>query len=1633
MAVQLCHLIISLECDKAKYDGRCWNIEKITEDLSKATNYFADSTIRLSAQCDDRSLKEELDKAANTVLIMGKNMLLAVQKLYIQPNVQKHQEELITQAQNILLGTLKILQLEDNADILKICQAADWVLGCLVILQTADTMPQLLICFHEFSEALLLLNCLTERRIMDLKDSVHQEHLSGTLKILRKCVPMLYTATKSNIAHKQNEQLVASKQYVFDLATKTVQKLKPLLTHCTIKEVQVKKRITFGQQVHHLSRILTNINCTELKRNGIDFYVGTIIFYSMFVADCSRPDVKLRLVKHCQCILDFRKKLLDQLMSQQEVLSLTNIHMELEKIGVYLKDELNRLNETLVMAIVYLIQGTFSDVKDPLKILLKASLKTSRKTGLQVQKTLAVKTFPTLLHAFHSHTNQLLKVASLVMAHCSEETTTEEIESSVDDLCKIREDLAALFVAISKTQCANKMYEQAQSIYQRWVQTTENLLVNFDGMMTVHKFVHLLVKEVAFNSHSCKTLMESKNCEGFHQHGTDLCGLVTRVIQIVSRYVDRSQDPIFRNGLRVLVRQLEGTLSVTKSIIGKCLDSTSCGTAQRLFLEKTKSMSEMLYNVQEGVNGYKHPDLMSPLRTEVHPVPTHKPFIVDFYESAEMPQNPSNTYVDCNTCLFSYEAYLSKPLPLSCSISNAITSRSITEDTKHLADLQPVVDNLRTAIKKQDQKEVYTISSSLIEIAKTYIDAARELAASTEVDKSQTLSYKDIEPMASHLVQFSKNVNNNSDLNMADIIHNVSFLSHRIEETKKYLLPRTAFWYNFAYQLFCSPACSIARNFQPLHRIMSSLEEIVKLLRESFSSTCKDQEFTPFSSNREAFPQIETGWTKLQATTKYLLTKGFSSGLNTNKAKVEAKCVLWSVTIQQVLTSIVECTNINNLFAPETINLTMLNIAESKGFALLCETSLWLQEAALLSVDDCSKRGEKDNIGNLKEQVESLTEAILKARDHTNMPLVPSILLTAESVLQQRELAVKLKYVVYHLKNVYKRYRNAVQNVVNLTITMTRLSDNDKRTVQGILERDAGLLVENIKFTKQILEDKLPLGKHDDLIFLADHLFFLTIHILSRARAIVESQQCWDIFMLEAMSLNWSAKAHQLFLHLKLYTDLDDATSDIIKQCLQMNGPPGKQKTYNSEVPFESESLKNCIGSVEINVGKGEDFVENKQIDFTKKNVVPNEKPSYDMFFEQKSLFDDKIEETDVNKLYNVSVENQNEDKAQKQFNKSNCDAVVSDMAINDDNYNKEHQRCHEKSIAILNKDVAKNNQSKEAPVDDMENSQKLVNQKEEIVFKQEITNEFVKTFKEEAQKIDRMNDLVKYDAQIACNGTNQDSAFVNTQTVLRTDGKRKIKRYQQKVNEASNLTSTDKEIEKALGGSAKQKPEISPVEQNTNEPKRPFKEKLKMENHKDQVMNRSEIQLKLNRVQENLETARTQTALSSDAQVNCFKQRVHEEPNIECLGNEPEISLNKTTIKKTDIVQENEVLIGSTGTSEEVSIKCSTRQQALDISKSQQIFRGERRHSLLSRPQIALKNDLQEKMFSLAWAVAKNTQQDRGNEKPPGMSFRGLRKGKVNVEEQKVNILPLEAAIGQTYRKDKCPLEEELESWEDH
>ncbi|XP_029877029.1 catenin alpha-1-like [Aquila chrysaetos chrysaetos] len=373
MAAQLCHLILALEWE----GGICEDFPHLGENaekLAKATEELASVARRLAEESSDEVFKEETCPAAESLVLAGRCMLLAAHKLQVQPENPSHREELAVSAKRVLTETVKILQMEDAAGARRIIQAASWLLECLSVLRDAGDMPGLLAAFRAFSEALLLLSNLTAKRLEELRDCPRQRRLAQTLQLLQKCVPLLHAAKHSDLKHSWDQQVNLSKGYAFQLTERTIKELTSLLINNTGSEQPWERNGTFSQHVSRLLALLSRPDPVQLSDSEFSAHVEAVIFYCMLLADSSRPDPKLDLVKHCWVLLQLRKSICSHVSQQEGWPGQSWGENSLDEECHTMRKEVETLDQAVLTATLCQILDTFLEGKEPLRQLVEDAL-----------------------------------------------------------------------------------------------------------------------------------------------------------------------------------------------------------------------------------------------------------------------------------------------------------------------------------------------------------------------------------------------------------------------------------------------------------------------------------------------------------------------------------------------------------------------------------------------------------------------------------------------------------------------------------------------------------------------------------------------------------------------------------------------------------------------------------------------------------------------------------------------------------------------------------------------------------------------------------------------------------------------------------------------------------------------------------------------------------------------------------------------------------------------------------------------------------------------------------------------------------------------------------------------------------
>jgi hypothetical protein len=63
---------------------------------------------RLAGDSEEKWLREEMKPVAESLILSGRNILRVAEKLHLQPESQRHWEELVATAQQVLVDTKKV-------------------------------------------------------------------------------------------------------------------------------------------------------------------------------------------------------------------------------------------------------------------------------------------------------------------------------------------------------------------------------------------------------------------------------------------------------------------------------------------------------------------------------------------------------------------------------------------------------------------------------------------------------------------------------------------------------------------------------------------------------------------------------------------------------------------------------------------------------------------------------------------------------------------------------------------------------------------------------------------------------------------------------------------------------------------------------------------------------------------------------------------------------------------------------------------------------------------------------------------------------------------------------------------------------------------------------------------------------------------------------------------------------------------------------------------------------------------------------------------------------------------------------------------------------------------------------------
>lgn len=1084
--------------------------------------------------------------------------------------------------------------MEDDATVRKIVAAAHWVLQCVSQIGTAGDMPSLLKGFQVFSRAILLMRSLVEERIPDLRSPKQQEQVRGSMHTLTKCVPMLHTAMYTTIKHPASEQAQAAKTYVLQQVNSTVNDIVVTLkSNCHWSLSGPNGYYT--DRRNGLLRLLGVSDCSAIKVSDFDVLVRDLVFHCMMVANTSRSETQPEVAENCQHALELWSEISHQLKVRDDTLQ---CKQHLESLCASLIQRIHKLDEALVTATLCQVLDVFVSAGTPMEQLVNtiSHIFEVEPEGREFDQD----SFEPLLRVFSSHADRMVQVTGFMAALATDAKSLEQVENSKTSLMRLRDGVAPLLQELrgDSVQCSEAL-QKLLDLHQRWVDDTNQLMSAFSDIMDIKAFTTLAVQGMEDSLHGCETAHKCQDPQLFSEHAGLLMGHMNQVILAVRRHVDKSDDPIYRNGLLVLVRQAEAAIAeVAGCVTDACASRSQGESTYGTFSDQLTLAIKNFEVLREGLDGLQHPDLLSPLREEarnpmnllpvlptMEPVPVLPSVLDPREDDTEDHFSDQDSESIVSTAKPNIE-FLMKAVDHNLSIPTVQQFQQIQhfKDTElgksylifetkpptapeklpnETVDLIPLLNDVVSMTEDRDVTALNVACSSVLELSNCYAQAAKEAVTIIDKDNSQEVEClrSELVSLTPLLVQTAQETAMSSGMTMESIYKHSTQFSDLIRNTRNVLLPVAGTWYRAISAMFqCGRPGTRESLSQELTEVMCLCADVVQVVISL--------EYTARGEGHESISVLQNKLTKAQTNTKQITDLASKPPVVFD---VEGPCLLWGLSMQVLLNSLDKI--IGTAASANTGQLTKHQMTPKKWLTTISENSLRIQEAARLSSLNCRDHYKVKTLSELQSEVKALTDAYLQAEEDLGTASDSGILLFAKSELLQRQLQANMKRLSGLLSKVNKDYVIAIENAITLAYSATAKNQTNTKAqeAQKHFENAADFLLENVKAATESVKDCFNYIRDPreriQLRFINDHLSFQMSDIVNRIRLMVEAQAYCESLSLEIQTQCWSAKAHYLVEELFKVDGILERIKEQVKLGLQGKKVPSEVPVTWTDTP----------------------------------------------------------------------------------------------------------------------------------------------------------------------------------------------------------------------------------------------------------------------------------------------------------------------------------------------------------------------------------------------------------------------------------------------------------------------------------
>ncbi|ELU13813.1 hypothetical protein CAPTEDRAFT_195498 [Capitella teleta] len=350
-------------------------------EVKQSVDQLVNIANRLTAETTDEELKSQMPKASEGLEVSGCELVISARRILVEKFRPESRRHFIRIAKDVLERTLKVLLVTDDAEVRRILHSAEGLRRRMQALTAVDSTKTMVNAFKNFTESLMLLSSLTERRQKDIANPRQQERIMSSMAVMRKCAPMLSAALQMHVKYPHNTQAQASKDYVIGQILDSLDDLMHAIENQSLDgDDDDDEQGSFVSLIDTIARLLTSDDLSHIGAldNDLEASIESAVRHSMAVAHLSVEPHRSLLIKNCHRILKERGSVAEMGKQLRRGLSeMADVESDLREACMILLAECQDLERHVNASLLQLFVDVFKETTEPVDRMVKAAFESN--------------------------------------------------------------------------------------------------------------------------------------------------------------------------------------------------------------------------------------------------------------------------------------------------------------------------------------------------------------------------------------------------------------------------------------------------------------------------------------------------------------------------------------------------------------------------------------------------------------------------------------------------------------------------------------------------------------------------------------------------------------------------------------------------------------------------------------------------------------------------------------------------------------------------------------------------------------------------------------------------------------------------------------------------------------------------------------------------------------------------------------------------------------------------------------------------------------------------------------------------------------------------------------------------------